>query len=107
MQMIQSSKLANVCYDIRGPVLDEAKRAGGGQGHRILKLNIGNPAAFGFEAPDEILQDIIRNLPAAHGYSDSKGLLSARRAVVQYYQQRGAARASASTTSTSATASPS
>ncbi|MEU9617421.1 pyridoxal phosphate-dependent aminotransferase, partial [Streptomyces sp. NPDC048209] len=88
MQVIQSSKLANVCYDIRGPVLDEAMRLEE-QGHRILKLNTGNPAVFGFEAPEEIIQDIIRNLPAAHGYSDSRGILPARRAVVQYYQQRG------------------
>jgi alanine-synthesizing transaminase len=59
------------------------------EGQRILKLNIGNPAPFGFEAPEEVLQDVIRNLPSAHGYGDSKGLLSARRAVVQYYQQKG------------------
>ncbi|WP_406300186.1 pyridoxal phosphate-dependent aminotransferase [Embleya sp. NBC_00888] len=84
----QSGKLADVCYDIRGPVLDEAKRLED-EGHRILKLNIGNPAPFGFEAPDEILHDMIRNLPSAQGYSDSKGVLSARRAVVQHYQTRG------------------
>ncbi|MDH6134974.1 alanine-synthesizing transaminase [Kitasatospora sp. MAA4] len=88
MQVIQSSKLANVCYDIRGPVLDEAMRLED-QGHRILKLNTGNPAAFGFEAPPEILQDILRNLSNAHGYGDSKGLLSARRAVVMHYEERG------------------
>ncbi|QKW21347.1 pyridoxal phosphate-dependent aminotransferase [Kitasatospora sp. NA04385] len=88
MQVIQSSKLANVCYDIRGPVLDEAMRLEE-QGHRILKLNTGNPAAFGFEAPPEILQDILRNLNSAHGYGDSKGLLSARRAVVMHYEERG------------------
>ncbi|MFF9644657.1 pyridoxal phosphate-dependent aminotransferase [Kitasatospora aureofaciens] len=88
MQVIQSSKLANVCYDIRGPVLDEAMRLEE-QGHRILKLNTGNPAAFGFEAPPEILQDILRNLANAHGYGDSKGLLSARRAVVMHYEDRG------------------
>ncbi|WP_405011803.1 pyridoxal phosphate-dependent aminotransferase [Kitasatospora sp. NBC_01539] len=88
MQVIQSSKLANVCYDIRGPVLDEAMRLED-QGHRILKLNTGNPAAFGFEAPPEILQDILRNLAGAHGYGDSKGLLSARRAVVMHYEERG------------------
>jgi alanine-synthesizing transaminase len=87
MEVSQSSKLANVCYDIRGPVLQEAKRMEA-EGHRVLKLNIGNPAPFGFEAPEEILQDVILNLPAAHGYGDSKGLLSARRAVVQYYQGR-------------------
>ncbi|MEV4556951.1 pyridoxal phosphate-dependent aminotransferase [Kitasatospora sp. NPDC049285] len=88
MQVIQSSKLANVCYDIRGPVLDEAMRLED-QGHRILKLNTGNPAAFGFEAPPEILQDILRNLASAHGYGDSKGLLAARRAVVMHYEERG------------------
>ncbi|MER6302639.1 pyridoxal phosphate-dependent aminotransferase [Kitasatospora sp. NPDC001539] len=88
MQVIQSSKLANVCYDIRGPVLDEAMRLEE-QGHRILKLNTGNPAVFGFEAPPEILQDILRNLANAHGYGDSKGLLSARRAVVMHYEERG------------------
>ncbi len=88
MQVIQSSKLANVCYDIRGPVLDEAMRLED-QGHRILKLNTGNPALFGFDAPPEILQDILRNLSTAHGYGDSKGLLSARRAVVMHYEERG------------------
>ncbi|MEU6233894.1 pyridoxal phosphate-dependent aminotransferase [Kitasatospora sp. NPDC047058] len=88
MQVIQSSKLANVCYDIRGPVLDEAMRLEE-QGHRILKLNTGNPAVFGFEAPPEILQDILRNLSSAHGYGDSKGLLAARRAVVMHYEERG------------------
>ena len=85
MEVTQSAKLANVCYDIRGPVLQEAKRMEA-EGHHVLKLNIGNPAPFGFEAPEEILQDVILNLPHAHGYGDSKGLLAARRAVVQYYQ---------------------
>jgi alanine-synthesizing transaminase len=88
MQIKQSAKLANVCYDIRGEVLRQAKQMES-EGHRILKLNIGNPAPFGFAAPEEILQDVILNLPHAHGYGDSKGLLSARRAVVQYYQQKG------------------
>ncbi|MFC1400842.1 MULTISPECIES: pyridoxal phosphate-dependent aminotransferase [Streptacidiphilus] len=88
MQVIQSSKLANVCYDIRGPILDEAMRLEE-QGHRILKLNTGNPAPFGFEAPPEILQDILRNLANAHGYGDSKGLLAARRAVVMHYEDLG------------------
>lgn len=87
MQFSKSNKLANVCYDIRGPVLKHAKRLEE-EGHRILKLNIGNPAPFGFEAPDEILQDVIRNLPTAQGYSDSKGLFSARKAVMQYCQQK-------------------
>lgn len=84
----QSEKLAKVCYDIRGPVLEEAKRLEE-EGNRILKLNIGNPAAFGFEAPDEIIQDVIRNLPNAQGYSDSKGLFSARKAIMQECQQLG------------------
>ncbi len=82
----KSKKLENVCYDIRGPVFDEARRLEE-EGHRILKLNIGNPAPFGFEAPDEILQDVILNLPKAQGYSDSKGLFSARKAIMQYCQQ--------------------
>lgn len=84
----KSDKLANVCYDIRGPVLEEARRLED-EGQRILKLNIGNPAPFGFETPDEILQDVILNLPTAQGYSDSKGIFSARKAVVQQYQSRG------------------
>ncbi len=88
MQLDQSSKLNNVSYDIRGPVLEEATRLEEA-GHRILKLNIGNPALFGFAAPDEILLDVIRHLPQAEGYSDSRGLLSARTAIVQHYQQRG------------------
>ncbi|ACY97141.1 MULTISPECIES: pyridoxal phosphate-dependent aminotransferase [Thermomonospora] len=88
MQVTQSEKLANVCYDIRGPVLKRAKELEA-EGHQILKLHIGNPAPFGFEAPPEILQDVIRNLPEAHGYSDSKGILSARRAIVQHYEERG------------------
>ena len=87
MQVSKSNKLANVCYDIRGPVLKHAKRLEE-EGQRILKLNIGNPAPFGFEAPEEILQDVIRNLPTAQGYSDSKGLFSARKAVMQYCQQK-------------------
>jgi alanine-synthesizing transaminase len=88
MAIMQSTKLANVCYDIRGPVLDEARRLEEA-GNRIIKLNIGNPAPFGFEAPDEILVDMIRNLPSAQGYSDSQGLISARTAVVQHYQEQG------------------
>ena len=77
-----SDKLDNVCYDIRGPVLEEAKRLEE-EGHQILKLNIGNPAPFGFSAPDEIFHDVIHNLSAAQGYSDSKGLYSARKAIMQ------------------------
>ncbi|GAB3127701.1 pyridoxal phosphate-dependent aminotransferase [Streptomyces calidiresistens] len=88
MQVTQSTKLANVCYEIRGPVLEEAQRLEAA-GHRILKLNTGNPAAFGFECPQEILEDILRNVGSAHGYGDAKGLLSARRAVQQHYQTRG------------------
>ena len=85
---MQSRKLENVLYDIRGPVLEEAKRLEE-EGRRIIKLNIGNPAPFGFEAPDEILVDVIRNLPNAQGYSDSQGLLSARTAIMHHYQGRG------------------
>jgi alanine-synthesizing transaminase len=88
VDLLQSRKLANVCYDIRGPVLEEAKRLEE-EGRRIIKLNIGNPAPFGFEAPEEILVDVIRNLPQSQGYSDSQGLLSARTAIVQHYQSRG------------------
>jgi alanine-synthesizing transaminase len=84
----KSQKLANVCYDIRGPVLAEANRLEE-EGHRILKLNIGNPAPFGFDAPDEIIQDVIRLLPTSQGYCESKGLYSARKSVMQHYQQRG------------------
>ncbi len=83
----KSSKLDNVCYDIRGSVLKEAKRLEE-EGHKVLKLNIGNPAPFGFDAPDEILVDVIRNLPTAQGYCDSKGLFSARKAIMQHYQAR-------------------
>ncbi|MGB0944145.1 MAG: pyridoxal phosphate-dependent aminotransferase [Marinomonas sp.] len=88
MQIRKSNKLANICYEIRGPVLKEAMRMED-EGHRILKLNIGNPAPFGFEAPDEILVDVIHNLPTAQGYCESKGLYSARKAVMQKYQAMG------------------
>jgi alanine-synthesizing transaminase len=84
----KSIKLNNVCYDIRGPVLDEAKRMED-EGHQILKLNIGNPAPFGLNAPVDILQDIISNLELAEGYCDSKGILPARQAVLQYCQAKG------------------
>lgn len=83
----KSSKLNNVCYDIRGPVLQEAKRLEE-EGHQILKLNIGNPAPWGFNAPEEIVQDVIYNLPSAQGYCDSKGLFSARKAVMQECQRK-------------------
>ena len=84
----QSSKLLNVRYDVRGPILEEAQRMEAA-GHRIMKLNIGNPAPFGFEAPDAVLKGMIQHLPHAQGYSDSKGIYSARTAVSQYYESRG------------------
>jgi alanine-synthesizing transaminase len=85
--ILKSSKLANVCYDIRGPVLDRARQMEE-EGHRIIKLNIGNPASFGFEAPEEILQDVMHNLSAASGYCDSKGLFAARKAIMHYTQEK-------------------
>ncbi|MFZ9182408.1 MAG: pyridoxal phosphate-dependent aminotransferase, partial [Hylemonella sp.] len=84
----KSDKLANVCYDIRGPVMERAKQMEE-EGHTIIKLNIGNLAVFGFEAPEEIRQDMIRSLPAAAAYSDSKGIFVARKAVMQYTQEQG------------------
>ncbi|MGY5449908.1 pyridoxal phosphate-dependent aminotransferase [Agarivorans sp. MS3-6] len=87
-QIVKSHKLDNVCYDIRGPVLKQAKRLEE-EGHRVLKLNIGNTAEFNFEAPEEILVDVIHNLPTAQGYCDSKGLFSARKAVMHHYQLQG------------------
>ena len=84
----KSDKLKGVCYDIRGPVLREANRMEE-EGHRIIKLNIGNPAPFGFEAPEEILQDVIHNLPDSTGYCHSKGLFPARKAVMHYTQEKG------------------
>ena len=83
----KSRKLDNVCYDIRGPVLDKA-RAMEEEGQKIIKLNIGNLAVFGLEPPDEIVQDMIRNLPHSAGYTDSKGLFAPRKAVVHYTQQK-------------------
>lgn len=85
--ILKSDKLDQVCYDIRGPVLKEARRLEE-EGHLITKLNIGNPAAFGLNAPDEILQDVIRNLANCQGYSDSKGVYYARKAVMQYCQEK-------------------
>jgi alanine-synthesizing transaminase len=85
--ILKSVKLANVCYDIRGPVLARAKQMEE-EGQRPVKLNIGNPAPFGFMAPDEMVQDIILNLPDASGYCDSKGLFAARKAVMHYTQQK-------------------
>jgi alanine-synthesizing transaminase len=83
----KSSKLANVCYDIRGPVLDKAREMEE-EGQKIIKLNIGNLAVFGLEPPDEIVQDMIRNMPHAAGYTDSKGLFAPRKAVVHYTQEK-------------------
>ncbi|OXY84818.1 pyridoxal phosphate-dependent aminotransferase, partial [Streptomyces sp. 2R] len=88
MEFRQSSKLNEVCYEIRGPVIEHAN-ALEEAGHSVLRLNTGNPALFGFEAPEEIVQDMIRMLPQAHGYTDSRGILSARRAVAQRYQAMG------------------
>lgn len=87
-QFKKSSKLDNVLYDVRGPVVDEAARMER-QGMRILKLNIGNPAPFGFRTPDEVVQDMRHQLPDCEGYSDSKGLFSARKAIMQYSQIKG------------------
>ncbi len=84
----KSSKLNNVLYDVRGPVLEEASRLEE-EGKKILKLNIGNPAPFGFSAPDEVIEDMILSLGNTQGYSDSKGLFSARKAIMQYYQLKG------------------
>ncbi|MBR5202503.1 MAG: pyridoxal phosphate-dependent aminotransferase [Clostridia bacterium] len=84
----KSTKLDNVCYDIRGPVMDEAVRMES-DGQRILKLNIGNPAPFGFTAPDEVIRDMMYNLRECEGYSDSKGIFSARKAIMQYCQIKG------------------
>lgn len=81
----KSTKLDHVCYDIRGPVLDEANRMIE-EGDTILKLNIGNPAPFGFRAPDEVVKDMMWNLTETQGYSDSRGLFSARKAIMQYCQ---------------------
>lgn len=89
MKPIQkSAKLANVCYDIRGPIMDAAKQMEE-DGHKIIKLNIGNLAVFGFDAPEEIQQDMIRNLPTSAGYSDSKGIFAARKAVMHETQKQG------------------
>lgn len=87
-QTLRSTKLDNVLYEIRGPVLEEAYRLEE-EGHRITKLNIGNPGAFGFHAPEEIIQDVIHNLSSAEGYSESRGLFPARKAVMQACQLRG------------------
>jgi alanine-synthesizing transaminase len=87
-QIVQSRKLQHVRYDVRGPILVEAQRLEA-EGHKILKLNIGNPAPFGFKAPEAIVADMVHNLDESQGYSDSRGIYSARTAVAQYYQSRG------------------
>ncbi len=86
--ILKSAKLANVCYDIRGPIMDRARQMEE-EGQKIIKLNIGNLAVFGFDAPEEIQQDMIRNLPNSAGYSDSKGIFAARKAVMHSTQQQG------------------
>jgi alanine-synthesizing transaminase len=86
----KSAKLANVLYDIRGPIMDAARQLED-QGHKVIKLNIGNLAPFGFDAPEEIQQDMIRNLPDAAGYSDSRGIFTARKAVMHSTQRQGIA----------------
>ncbi len=83
----KSSKLADVGYDIRGPVLEKARQMQE-EGHKIIQLNIGNLAVFGFDPPDEIVQDMIRNLPSSAGYTDSKGLFAPRKAVMHYTQEK-------------------
>lgn len=83
----KSKKLADVCYDIRGPVLEKAKQMEE-EGHKIIKLNIGNLAVFGFDAPDEIVQDMILNMPNAAGYTDSKGMFAPRKAIMHYTQEK-------------------
>ncbi|MBS0607722.1 MAG: aminotransferase class I/II-fold pyridoxal phosphate-dependent enzyme, partial [Proteobacteria bacterium] len=86
----KSVKLSHVLYDVRGPIVDAAKQMED-EGQKIIKLNIGNLAPFGFRPPDEIVQDMIRNLPESAGYSDSKGIFAARKAVMHYSQQQGVA----------------
>ncbi len=85
--ILKSDKLANVCYDIRGPVMERSRQMEE-EGQRIIKLNIGNLAPFGFEAPEEIQQDVILNLPNSSGYSDSKGMFAARKAIMHYCQSK-------------------
>ena len=88
MKLIQKSKkLADVCYDIRGPVLEKARQMEE-EGQKIIKLNIGNLAPFGFDAPDEIVRDMIRNMGNAAGYTDSKGLFAPRKAIMHYTQEK-------------------
>ncbi len=86
----KSAKLANVLYDVRGPIVDAARQMED-EGQKIIKLNIGNMQPFGFDPPEEVMQDMIRNLPDSAGYSDSKGIFSARKAVMHYTQEQGIA----------------
>ena len=88
MSINKSLKLNEVCYDIRGPILKKVQELEQ-SGNLITKLNIGDPAQWGFEPPDEIIRDVVFNLPTAQGYSDSQGLFSARKAIMQHYQQAG------------------
>ena len=92
-RIVQSKKLQHVRYDVRGPILVEAQRLEA-EGHKILKLNVGNTAPFGFDAPEGILADMAHHLPFSQGYSDSRGIYSARTAVAQYYQAKGLTRTS-------------
>lgn len=85
--IVKSDKLSGICYDIRGPVLDKARQMED-EGHKIIKLNIGNLAVFGLEPPEEIVQDMMRNLPHAAAYTDSKGLFAPRKAVMHYCQEK-------------------
>ena len=87
MLIQKSKKLADVCYDIRGPVLEKARQMEE-EGQKIIKLNIGNLAPFGFDAPDEIVRDMIRNMGNAAGYTDSKGLFAPRKAIMHYTQEK-------------------
>ena len=104
--IVQSRKLQHVRYDVRGPILVEAQRLEA-EGHKILKLNIGNPAPFGFEAPEAIVADMVHNLPESQGYSDSRGIYSRPHRGRAVLPVARAAPTPTSTTSTSATASPS
>ena len=88
MEILKSSRLDSLRYDIRGPIYEKALQLQR-EGYKITSLNIGNPAAFGFETPDEIIHDVIMNIRNAQGYADSRGLFAARKAVMQYYQSRG------------------
>jgi alanine-synthesizing transaminase len=94
VQVAQAGRLSNVRYDIRGPVLRRARQLEAA-GHEIIKLNLGNPAPFGLDAPDDVLSDVVKHLPDAQGYSDARGIQPARQAVAQYFDRRGVAAVSA------------